>query len=140
VKKAKNGDTVKIRYTGKSEDGELLGSTTGRPPLEVKIGDGLFLPGFEEGIVGMEIGETRQLTVVAEDGFGKRLEDLVISTDPTEVPDRIIPKVGKELYVRDRAGRIVTVSRPNKDIVILDANHPLAGKTLLFRIQLVAIL
>jgi FKBP-type peptidyl-prolyl cis-trans isomerase 2 len=140
VNKAKKGDTVKVRYTGKSEDGKLVGSTTGSPPLEFKIGRGMMPPGFEAGIIGMEIGETRTITVVPEDGFGERIKNLVISTDATEVPKKITPEVGDQLLVRDESDRVVTVSRPDKGTVVLDANHPLAGKTLLFRIQLVAIL
>jgi len=140
VNRASHGDSVKVRYTGKSTDGELFGSTMGRPPLKVRIGSGELVPGLEAGIVGMKLGETRKLIVTPEHGFGERLEDLVISVDPTEVPDRILPEVGKQVIVRDGAGRNITVGRPGEDIVTLDANHPLAGKTLLFHVQLVEIL
>ena len=140
MNRASNGDTVKVRYTGKSTDGELFGSTMGRPPLKVKIGSHELFPGFEAGIVGMEPGETRRFIVTPELGFGEKLEDLVISVDPIEVPDRILPEVGEQLIVRDGAGRLITVCRPEEDIVTLDANHPLDGKTLLFHVQLVEIL
>lgn len=140
MNRARHGDTVKVRYTGRSRDGELFGSTMGRPPLKLRIGSGEFLPMLEAGIVGMEPGEIRRLVLTPEDGFGERIRNLVIAIDPTQVPDRITPKLGDQLHVRDGAGRIVTVSRPDEDTVILDANHPWAGKTLLFHVQLVEIL
>jgi peptidylprolyl isomerase len=97
--------------------------------------------GLEEGIIGMEIGETRTITVPPEEGFGPKWKELMVEVEKTELPESVIPTVGKRLQVRKEGGSLVdvTIADINEDTVILDANHPLAGETLTFDIELVGV-
>jgi len=138
---AKKGDTVKVHYTARLENGRVISTTQGRPPADIKIGSEKRILGLEEGIIGMEIGETRTITVPPEEGFGPKWKELMVEVEKTELPESVIPTVGKRLQVRKEGGSLVdvTIADINEDTVILDANHPLAGETLTFDIELVGV-
>ena len=135
------GDNVKIHYTGKLEDGRVFDSSRDREPLEFKLGDGQIIPGFENGVVGMEIGETRNLEVDPDEAYGQRREDLVVHVPSGEFPDHITPEIGLQLQIKQQDGTPfgVVITEITDEHVTLDANHPLAGQTLYFEVELVDI-
>ncbi|HER00148.1 MAG TPA: peptidylprolyl isomerase [candidate division Zixibacteria bacterium] len=139
--KAKEGDKVKIHYTGKFEDGQVFDSSVDREPLEFTLGQGQVIPGFEKGVVGMEEGEKKEITVTPEEGYGPRYDQNVIEVKKSVFPDDITPEVGRQLQVQAPDGNKmnVVITEVQDETVTLDANHPLAGKTLLFDVELVEI-
>ncbi len=139
--KAKNGDTVKVHYHGTLEDETVFDSSKGRDPLEFQIGSGQVIPGFENGIIGMEIGDTKTIIIPAEEAYGPRREELVVSVPKENFPENITPNMGQQLQIRQPDNNLINVivTEINEESVTLDANHPLAGKTLIFEAELVAI-
>ncbi|MFQ6002736.1 MAG: peptidylprolyl isomerase [Candidatus Zixiibacteriota bacterium] len=139
--KAKNGDTVKVHYTGKLEDGTVFDTSIERDPLQFTIGQGQIIPGFEQAVVGMEPGESKITKVPADKAYGPRRKEMVLVVDRNQFPVDLKPKVGQHLQSRQADGRTirVTVTDVSESSVTLDANHPLAGKDLTFDIQLVEI-
>ncbi len=137
----KDGDTVKIHYTGKLEDGTVFDSSDGRDPLELKVGDGHVIPGFEKGVVGMEVGGTKTITIPADDAYGERRDDLTVNVKKTEFPENITPEIGQQLQLKQPDGNMVNVmvTDVQEELVTLDANHPLAGKTLVFDVEVVEV-
>jgi len=137
---AKNGDTVKVHLTGRLENGEVF-SKPEDEPLEFTLGSGELIPGFEKGIVGMEAGQTKTIAVPPEEAYGPRNEELMVDVKKTTLPENITPVIGQQLQIRRRSGDLlkVTVAGVDEDTVTLDANHPLAGNTLLFEVKLVEI-
>ena len=138
---AKTGDTVAVNYTGKLDDGTVFDSSSGREPLEFTIGSGQVIPGFEEAVIGMTPGETKTASLPPEQAYGSRHEELVITLGRDQVPEGMAITVGQRLSLRSPDNRElpVVVTAVNEESITLDANHPLAGKTLHFDIELVAI-
>ena len=138
---AKTGDTVAVNYTGKLDDGTVFDSSSGREPLEFTIGSGQVIPGFEEAVIGMSPGETKTASLPPEQAYGSRHEELVITLGRDQVPEGMPITVGQRLSLRSPDNRElpVVVTAVNEESITLDANHPLAGKTLHFDIELVAI-
>lgn len=138
---AKAGDTVKIHYTGKLSDGKQFDSTEERGPMEFKLGEGQVLPGFEEAVKGMEVGEKKNFTLSPEEGYGPRQEDLTVEVEKSEIEKFVEPQVGQQLELRQQDGGkvLVMVTDIQDDKVTLDANHPLAGEELSFDVELVDI-
>ena len=138
---ATEGNTVKVHYTGKLDDGTVFDSSEGREPLEFTIGQGQMIPGFERGVVGMEVGETRTLVITADQAYGVHRPDGVFELDRSEIPTTIPLEVGMQLQATGPGGQPVTmtVAALSDDKVTMDANHPLAGKDLTFEIELVGI-
>ncbi len=139
---AKLHDTVRVHYTLSLEDGSVFDSTEGKEPFQFTIGEGMVIPGFEKGILGMKEGETRVFSVPPEDGYGPYNEDLVLKIDRSYIPPHIDPKVGMVLRVYAPHGgtTLVTVKEVGEETIMLDANHPLAGKELRFQVTLLEIL
>lgn len=131
------GDTVRVHYTLTSDDNEVLDSSRDREPLEVTIGQGRVIPGFEKALVGMEEGETKSVTVEAADAYGAWQEGLVHEVPRSQLPGDLDLEVGRRLTGTDPEGRTValTVREVAPDRVKLDANHPLAGKDLRFELE-----
>jgi peptidylprolyl isomerase len=140
-KVAKGGDTVKVHYTGKLEDGTIFDSSRDRGPFELTIGSGNAIPGFENSIVGMAIGDTKTITITPKEAYGPRRDELVMTVSKDEFPPNITPSVGQQLQMKHPSGNIVSVTITDvmQDSVTFDANHPLAGKTLIFEIELIEI-
>ena len=138
---AKKGDTVKVHYTGRLEDGTVFDSSDGLEPLQFTIGEGSIIPGFEKAVVGMKPGESKTVEIAEKDAYGAHQADLVIVANREDLPDDLDPQVGEELELtQDDHVFVVTVTEVDGDAVTLDANSPLAGRDLTFDIELVAIL
>ncbi len=141
MKQAKQGDTVKVNYTGKLDDGSVFDTSVGKQPLEFKIGDGKILPDFEKAILDMKPGDKKTIKIEAENAYGQPREDMVITVDRKHLPENIEPKVGLNLQIKQENDQvvIVTIKEVNEDKITLDGNHPLAGKDLTFELELVEI-
>lgn len=139
---AKDGDTVKVHYTGKFEDGTVFDSSENKDPLEFTLGQGQLIPGFEKAVTGLNEGDSTTVNISSDDAYGERKDELEIEVTRDELPDDIDPQIGMQLQVKQQQTdqsipvRITEVSDEN---VTLDANHPLAGKDLTFDIELVEI-
>lgn len=138
---AQDGNTVKVHYTGKLDDGSVFDTSTGSEPLEFTLGDGQLIAGFEEAVVGMSPGDTKTAQVPADEAYGEHDEDLVLQVQRSQFPAEIEPEVGQQLELRQENGQSfqVVVADVGDEVVTLDANHPLAGEDLTFDIELVEI-
>ena len=138
---AQNGDSVKVHYTGKLDDGSVFDSSVERDPLEFQLGQEQLIPGFEKAVVGMEVGQSKTVNIPADEAYGPHRQELVLEVGRSEFPDEIKPKVGEQLRMRQPDGREfrVWVTAEAEDTVTLDGNHPLAGKDLTFDLQLIEI-
>lgn len=139
---AKSGDTVKVHYTGKlADDGTVFDSSEGRDPLEFAIGEGQIIPGFEQAVIGMAEGESKTVEIPSEEAYGPHRPEMVLEVDREQIPEDIEVKTGQQLQVQHPSGQqipvVVTGIADTK--VTLDANHPLAGQTLKFDIELVKV-
>ncbi len=139
--RAKNGDTVKVHYTGKLDDGSVFDTSSASEPLEFTIGQGQIIPGFEQAIIGMSPGESKTVKVSADKAYGQRREEMVLVIDREKFPKHLNPEVGQRLRIPQAGGRtaVVTVTDVSESSITLDGNHPLAGKDLTFDIELVEI-
>jgi FKBP-type peptidyl-prolyl cis-trans isomerase 2 len=138
---AKKGDSVKVEYTGKMEDGTVFDSSREREPLCFTIGARQVIEGFEEAVIGMDVGESKTCGISPEKGYGPRYDDHVLKIDRSQIPPELNPKVGDQLQSRSEEGRPVRaiVIEVDEDTLTLDANHPLAGKNLIFDIEVLEI-
>lgn len=136
---AKQGDDVKVHYTGRLEDGTVFDSSQDRDPLEFTLGEGQVIPGFEEAVQGMGEGESKTTTIAADEAYGPRRDDLILPVERDRFPEDVDPEVGQPLQMQTNDGQVVqVVVQEIKDgTVMLDANHPLAGQDLTFDIELV---
>jgi peptidylprolyl isomerase len=141
MSQAKKGDSVKIHYTGTLEDGTVFDSSAGRDPLDFTLGSGQVIVGFDEAVLGMSIGDKKKVSIPSHKAYGEKNEDLVIEVPKDQVPPDLNPEVGQKLQMGGPNGElvVVTVVEVNDAVVILDANPPLAGKTLIFDLEMVAI-
>lgn len=134
----RNGDKVKVHYTGKLEDGTQFDSSEGREPLEFVIGAGQIIPGFEAAIIGHEPGEKVSVSIPPEKAYGEADPELIFTVSRSQVPDTIPLKVGTPLQLSGERGKMdVTITEVGPEEITLDANPPLAGKTLNFDIEIV---
>ena len=138
---AKAGDTVKVHYTGKFEDDSVFDTSADRDPLQFTLGEGQVIPGFEEAVVGMNQGETKSAQIPADKAYGPHHKEMVMEVDRDKLPENLEPKVDQQLQVNQPDGKkfVVTVTDVSEKCVTLDGNHPLAGKDLIFDIQLIEI-
>jgi len=140
---AKPGDRVRVHYTGTLEDGTVFSSTyEENEPFEFTIGGANILPSFQNAIIGMKVGETKTISVLPEDAYGEHRKEFVFEMVKTQAPGNLELALGKRLQVRTHDGKtmIAVVRAVTEKSVILDANDPLAGKTLKFAIELLEIL
>ena len=135
------GDTVRIRYTEKLENGTVFASSEIRGPLEIKIGNIGANIGLQRGLIEMEIGEKKTLKVPPEEAMGPKMEELIVDIKRSKFPDNIIPAVGKKIKVKQASGDLtdVVITHMTEDTITVDANHPLAGETLIFDVELMEI-
>lgn len=139
--KAKEGDNVKVHYTGKLANGEVFDTSESREPLAFTVGKGEVIPGFEDGVKGLETGESHTVVIPAEQAYGQHREELLYKVGKEKFPQDMELKIGDSFKIGEDKGNptIVSITEINGDEVTLDANHPLAGKDLTFEIQLVEI-
>ncbi len=135
----RRGDNVKVHYTGKLPDGTVFDSTAGREPLSFAVGSGQVIKGFEEAVLGMEVGESKVVDIQVDKAYGVRKEELVMQVPISQVPPDLKPEVGLRLEMGGTQGEIirVAVTAITATHITLDANAPLAGKDLTFAIELV---
>ena len=135
----KNGDTISVNYTGKFDDGDIFDTSEGRSPLKFTVGAGQLIKGFDNAVIGMKAGEEKTVTISPEEGYGNRREDMVIDMPKKHVPEGMKLEKGMQVQLTDQGGNPVpaVVDEIGEDVVKMDVNHPLAGKTLIFAISIV---
>jgi peptidylprolyl isomerase len=140
--KVKKGDQVKVHYTGKFEDGKIFDSSTDREPLLFTIGEGNLISGFEKAVMDLEVGESKTVKIKAIEGYGLHQAGLVFEINKDKLPENIAPQVGQELQLVQQDGRQVpaVITAISDSGVTIDANHPLAGRDLIFDIELIEVL
>jgi peptidylprolyl isomerase len=138
---AKAGKKVKIHYTATLDNGEVLDTSREREPLQFVIGQGQVLKGLDEGVAGMNLGDLKKIYVRAADAFGERDERKTVSIDRKKVPETLDLKIGMQLKLNQSDGSAipVRVSKITEEKVTLDTNHPYAGKSLNFEIELLEV-
>jgi FKBP-type peptidyl-prolyl cis-trans isomerase 2 len=140
MKKIKNGDTVNVNYTGKLEDGTIFDSSLieGRTPLKVTLGQNQLIKGFENGLIDMLEGDKKTVEIEPMDAYGDHNPEMIIEIPSTNVPPDV--QVGQMLQGNSPQGPVnVKVVEIKEDVVVLDGNHPLAGKKLIFDLEVVGI-
>lgn len=139
---AKDGDNVRVHYTGKLTDGHVFDSSVGGDTLQFTIGTGQLIAGFDRAVVGMQPGDTKTVLIPAVEAYGPYKNELVFSVGRDTIPSHVTPEVGHRYQIRqqDGAAAVVVVTAVSDTNVTLDGNHELAGKDLSFEIQLVEIL
>lgn len=141
MSQVKAGDNVKVHYIGKYDSGEIFDTSEGSEPLAFIVGEGQVIPGFDQALLGMSVGDTKEVVISAEDAYGERIEELVqtISRDQFNLGD-VEPELGMSIEMRTPDGNIPLVITGLTDTTVtLDANHPLAGESLHFALTLVEI-
>ncbi len=140
MERAKAGDAVRVHYAGRLEDGTVFDSSDTHGALRFTVGKGTVIPGFDEAVLGMKPGEAKTVTIPPEKGYGPRNEELLMKIDRKELPPDLDPAVGQRIEFSKGDQRFeLTVSEVTEEAVTFDANHPLAGKTLVFDLLLLEI-
>ena len=141
MSQAKSGDTVRIHYTGTLSDGSTFDSSAGRDPLEFTLGTGQVIAGFDNAVDGMTVGEEKTVEIPCDEAYGQVNPDARQNFPRAQVPDDVPLEIGTRLQLSGPQGQpiMVTVAEVTDEVVVLDANHPLAGKDLTFQIELVEI-
>lgn len=141
MSKAEKGKTVKVHYTGtlNDENKTLFDSSREREPLEFTLGEGQMIQGFDNAVEGMAVGESKKVEIPMDEAYGPRKDEAIISVSKTQLPEGMEPEVGMQLEATQQDGRkqLLVVADVKEEEVVLDANHPLAGKDLVFDIELV---
>ncbi len=135
---AKSGDTVKVKYKVSLEDGVVVDSSATEEPLEFTLGSGQIIPGVENAVVGMKVGDADTVTVIPEEAYGPHRDDMIGQVKRTDFPPEMELSIGQQLSMPQSNGGFlpVTIIAMDDTTVTLDANHPLAGKTLTFELEL----
>jgi peptidylprolyl isomerase len=138
---AKNGNTVRVHYTGKLTDGQVFDTSQGREALEFTLGQGQMIPGFEKAVEGLSVGDKVTTNIPAVEAYGEPSPEMMIELPIENVPPEINPVAGMQLSLHNQEGKStpVVVKEVKDSSIVLDANHPLAGKELVFDIELVEI-
>ncbi len=143
MSQVKKDDTVKVHYTGKLDDGQVFDSSVERgEPIKFTIGKGEFIPGFEKGIIDMKVNEKKTINIPKEEAYGAINEELVQEVPKNQLPEDIKPEVGMGLVSKTQSGQDINlvVKDVKEDSIVVDGNHPLAGKDLTFELEVVEIL
>ena len=141
MQQVKSGDKVKVHYHGKLDNGDTFDKSEGREPLEFEVGSGMVIKGFDDGVTGMSVGEKKTIVIPAENAYGPQNPDMLIEMPKERFPQDMEIEVGMPLSMSDGQGQQfqVTITEIRDEVVLLDANHPLAGKDLTFDLELVEI-
>jgi FKBP-type peptidyl-prolyl cis-trans isomerase 2 len=137
----KKGDTIKVHYTGTLTDGTQFDSSAGREPLEFEVGAGGVIAGFDNGVIGMAIGETKTIHIPFMEAYGPIQKEMIVEFPKDKFPADMQPEVGMQLAMNNGQGQQfpVTIVEIKEESIVLDANHSLAGKDLTFALELVDI-
>jgi peptidylprolyl isomerase len=138
---AKSGDKVKVHYHGRLEDGTTFDSSEGREPLEFEVGSGMVIKGFDDGVMGMNVGAKKTINIPVDEAYGPRDPERIVEFPKANFPPDMKPEAGMRLNMTGGQGEVipVVIAEVGDEVVILDANHPLAGEPLIFDIELVEI-
>ena len=138
---ARQGDTVHIHYTGRLMDGTMFDSSRDRDPLEITLGQGMVIPGFEKAVEGMSVGDQKTARIPVDEAYGPRRDELVMEVPRDRLPDGLDPQPGQQLRMQTPDGQAVpvVVAEAGERAIRIDANHPLAGEDLEFDLLLVKI-
>lgn len=140
MSKAENGNLVSVEYTGRLTDGTVFDSNVGEDALEFTLGAGQVIAGFEEAVLGLSIGESVETTIAPENAYGHHTDELVMEFPRAQFPSDAAPEVGMEVVLSNGSQQIpAVVVEVDEDTITLDANHSLAGETLIFKIKLLGI-
>ena len=141
MQQAKKGDTVNVHYHGKLTDGSTFDSSEGREPLQFTVGTAQVIKGFDDAVEGMTVGEKKTINIPVPEAYGERNDDMMMEYPISEFPADMNPQVGMELNMGDNSGNVfpVIIVEVGPEMVLLDANHPLAGQDLTFDLELVSI-
>jgi peptidylprolyl isomerase len=141
MEQVKSGDKVRVHYHGKLRNGETFDSSNGREPLEFTVGGGQVIPGFDNGVMGMQVGDKKTVEIASGDAYGEKNDEMIIEFPKAQFPPDMNPEAGMQLMMNNGSGQQfpVTITEVREDTVMLDANHPLAGQDLIFDIELVEI-
>jgi FKBP-type peptidyl-prolyl cis-trans isomerase 2 len=141
MQQVKKGDKVKVHYHGRLNNGETFDKSEGREPLEFEVGSGMVIKGFDEGVTGMKVGDKKTINIPADEAYGPLNPDMMIEMPKDRFPKDMELEPGMPLAMSDGQGQQfqVVVKEIKEDVVLLDANHPLAGQDLTFDLELVDI-
>ncbi len=140
MQQAKGGDTVKVQYIGRLDDGKIFDSSEKSGLLEFKIGDEEFIPGLDDAVIGMAPGDSKTVRIPATRAYGPHAEDLVREYDRRCLPSYLVPETGKAILIRQCSGLVqAVVTKVSDSKVILDLNHPLSGKDLTFDLRMMEV-
>ncbi len=141
MQQVKNGDTIKVHYHGKLTDGTTFDSSEGRTPLEFKVGSGMVIKGFDDGVMNMAIGEKKTINIPVAEAYGEKQDEMIMEFPKDRFPEDMVAEVGMQLNMNNGAGQTfpVTIVEVKDAVVVLDANHQLAGQDLTFDLELVEI-
>ena len=141
MSQAKSGDKVKVHYKGTLNDGSIFDSSEGREPLEFEVGSGQVIPGFDNAVMGLSVGESKTVNIPSAEAYGPYQENMVLAIEKDKFPEGLNLTVGEQLQIPSQNGQpvVVVIKEVTDDQVTLDANHPLAGQDLNFNIELVEI-
>lgn len=137
----KENNTVKVNYTGKLADGQVFDSSEGREPLEFTLGQGQLIPGFEKGVIDMKLNEKKTITIAKEEAYGDVNEQLIQEVEKAHLPQDMAPEVGMGLVSKSPDGQEMNlmVVEVREESIVIDGNHPLAGKELIFDLEVLEI-
>lgn len=138
---AKSGDTVRVHYTGILSDGSVFDTSENGTPLQFTLGEGQVIPGFENAVTGMSPGDSKTTNISVNDAYGERRDEMIIEVERSRLPQDLNLEVGEQLQLKAQNGQFlnVVISDISEESVTLDANHPLAGQDLTFKIELIEI-
>ena len=141
MQQVKSGDKVKVHYQGRLISGETFDSSDGRQPLEFEVGSGMVIQGFDDGVTGMKVGEKKTINIPVDKAYGAKNPEMIIEYPRSQFPAHIELEIGAQLVMSSGSGQQfqVKITEIKDDVVILDANHPLAGEDLIFDLELVEI-
>lgn len=141
MSQVKQNDTVRVHYTGKLTDGQIFDSSLERDPIEFTMGQGQLIPGFEKGLLDMKVNEKKTVEIPADEAYGQPREELIQEVDKNQLPEEIKPEPGMGLVSKAPDGREMNlvVREVKEDTIVVDGNHPLAGKDLVFDLEVVEI-
>lgn len=141
MSQVKQKDTVKVHYTGKLQDGQIFDSSLEREPIEFTLGEGMLIPGFENGLIDMEVNQKKTIEIPKDEAYGDVRDELFQEVPNSQLPEEIKPEVGMGLVSKTPDGdeRQLRVAEVKDESIVVDANHPLAGKDLVFDVEVLEI-
>jgi len=140
TEKVEKGHFVQVHYTGTFDNGDVFDSSEGKEPLEVLAGQGMLIKGFDNALIGMGVGEEKEIAIASADAYGQPNKDLVRTVPKKDLGEDITPEVGMTLGIKAPTGQVfpATITQVKDEEITIDANHPLAGKDLHFKLKLLA--